>query len=117
MVEHKLHLLLGGEVVQGPGGEVVEGVVGGAEDGHALVGVVDLAVDLAADLGDREEVDPGVVLAGLHEDLGDVDRARRGGRGGGGLGEGLGGEEEGEEEREEERERCESHCGGGGGKS
>ncbi|KAL6973993.1 hypothetical protein U1Q18_028175 [Sarracenia purpurea var. burkii] len=63
VVEHKLNVLLGPEVVEGAGGEVVEGDGGGGKDGHALVGVVELVVDLVRHLGGYQEAEEGGLLA------------------------------------------------------
>ncbi|KAL6973990.1 hypothetical protein U1Q18_028172 [Sarracenia purpurea var. burkii] len=63
VVEHKLNVLLGPEVVQGAGGEVVEGDGGGGKDGHALVGVVELVVNLVRQLGGYQEAEEGGLLA------------------------------------------------------
>lgn len=51
MVEDEGDLLLRVEVVEGAGFEVVEGVVGGGEDGEALGGAVELVGDLVGYLG------------------------------------------------------------------
>ncbi|KAL6973998.1 hypothetical protein U1Q18_028180 [Sarracenia purpurea var. burkii] len=63
VVEHELNVLLGPEVVEGAGGEVIEGDGGGGKDGHALVGVVELVVDLVRHLGGYQEADDGGLLA------------------------------------------------------
>lgn len=48
---HELHLLLVGEGVEGPGFEVGEGAVSGGEEGHALLGAVELHVYLVCYFG------------------------------------------------------------------
>ncbi|KAL6973989.1 hypothetical protein U1Q18_028171 [Sarracenia purpurea var. burkii] len=63
VVEHELNVLLGPEVVEGAGGEIVEGDGGGSKDGHALVGVVELVVDLVRHLGGYQEAEEGGLLA------------------------------------------------------
>ncbi|KAL6973986.1 hypothetical protein U1Q18_028168 [Sarracenia purpurea var. burkii] len=66
VVEHEQNVLLGGEVVEGAGGEIVEGGVGGGKDGHALVEVVELVIDLVRHMGGCQEVEEGGVLATFH---------------------------------------------------
>lgn len=73
MVQYKLHFLFLAETVQGAGREVLEGVIGGCEKGHALVGVVELVRELVEDQGLVEEAEEGGVLAALDENCGDVD--------------------------------------------
>lgn len=110
-----LHLLLGAQVVQGPRGKVLEGVVRRGEQRHPVVGVVHLAVQLLARLGHVQELDEPAVSPGFLQDCGDVDGAR-GGRGRGRLGVG-GGRQEGEEEEEDGEEggaRWSRHCVGCG---
>lgn len=51
MVEDEGDLLLGVEVVEGAAFEVVEGIVGGGEDGEALGGAVKLVGYLSGYLG------------------------------------------------------------------
>lgn len=72
MVQYKLHFLVFTEAVQGAGREVLEGVIGGCEKGHALVGVVELVRELGEDLGLVEEAEEGGVLASLDENCREV---------------------------------------------
>ncbi|KAL6973994.1 hypothetical protein U1Q18_028176 [Sarracenia purpurea var. burkii] len=67
VVEHEQNVLLGGEVVEGAGGEIVEGAGdGGGKDGHALVGVVELVINLVRHMGGCQEMEEGGVLAAFH---------------------------------------------------
>lgn len=97
MVEDQRDLFLRGEAVECAGLEVVEGVVGGGEDGHAVEGVVELALDLGSDLSRLHEAEEGGVLPSLFEDAGEVERGwgrARGNCGRGSLGMGCDGEDE-----------------------
>lgn len=70
MVENELHFLVIGEVIDGARLEVLEGVVGRGEEGEALGGGVELALNLGELLGFLEEADEGGVLPGFFEDCG-----------------------------------------------
>ncbi|RWW77516.1 hypothetical protein BHE74_00014332 [Ensete ventricosum] len=101
VVQDQRHLLLGRQAVERAGLQVVESVVGGAEDGEAIEGVVQLALYLLADLGFFEQAKEGAVLPALLENAGEVERRwlRTRSHRARGLAEEAGGGKEEEEEK------------------
>lgn len=78
MVLNEQDFLLVGELVEGAGREIVESVISGSKHSHAIIGAVELDVDLVADLGSVEELDEDAVIpAGLFQNRRDVDWPRR----------------------------------------
>lgn len=73
---NQLNFLLIGEGIESARFEIGKGIVRGSQDSEALalVGVVELIVDLVALLCAFEELNEGRELAGLFEDSGDVGR-------------------------------------------
>ncbi|URE44891.1 hypothetical protein MUK42_32978 [Musa troglodytarum] len=98
VVEDQRHLLLGRQAVERAGFQVAEGIVGGGEDGEAIEGVVQLALDLLPYLRLSQQAKERAVLPALLENAGEVERRRR--RTGSHLGLGLA-EEVGRGEEEE----------------
>lgn len=101
-------LLLAAEAVEGAGLEVVEGVVGGREDGQAIEGVVQLALDLPPYLRRLQQPDERLVLPALLQDPRQVERPgrlrrRRDGRR-------LGGREQQREHCGKSKTRSDGHC-------
>lgn len=87
VVEHESNLLLRGEPVECALLQAGEGSVGGGEDGKAVVGIVELALDLLTYSSVPEEAEEGRVVIGLLENGGEVEAtAARRGRGGGSTG-------------------------------
>lgn len=75
MEEEKLALLLVVEAVEGARFKGVEAIIRGSKNGHALVRVVELILELRDQVAFAEEAKEGAELAAFGQNAGYVDRS------------------------------------------